>query len=150
VAAGVPAAVEPGQSVLAGAIMARVAHVSSPVAGLVAMEVVERPCSAIRQRPCVTVVRIEAVVHVAIEAGTAVEPGAGSDEQAANKPIGPVVSVGSTVIGRVIKVPVGARGRHSNSDGNLGLRHVGRAAKRNCKSGQDKGLADRQDYSSIF
>jgi hypothetical protein len=93
---------------------------------------------------------IEAVVHMAIEAGMAVKPGTGPDEHAAKKPIRPVVAIGSTVVGSVVKVPVGAHRRYSNADCNLGLRIVGRADKCNGESGQDKGLADCQEHCSIL
>ncbi|MGA7341477.1 MAG: hypothetical protein WBX18_12815 [Terracidiphilus sp.] len=72
-----------GQSVLAASIMAGGAYVALPVAGLVGMEVVERPSPALRHRSTVAVVRIVAVIDVAPEAVRAVEPGAGSDKDAA-------------------------------------------------------------------
>jgi hypothetical protein len=74
------AASEARERVFAGAVMVRVADVASPVAGLVALEVVELPGTSLRQRSPVAVARIEAVVHMAIETGTAVKPGTGPDE----------------------------------------------------------------------
>jgi hypothetical protein len=133
---------EAGKRVLGAGIVACVAYVASPVAGLVAVEVIELRRPALGQRTPVAVAGIEAVVHVAVEAGMAVKPGSCPNKQAADKPVRPVVAVGSTVIGRVVKVPIGADGRHSDADCNLGWRHVGGAEKRNTESGQDESFAE--------
>jgi hypothetical protein len=103
-------------------IMARVADVTLPIAGLVCVEVVELLLPAPRQRSTVTVMRIIAVVDVAVESVRAVKPGACSNKHPAGKPIGPIVAVGGAVIWRIVEVPVRAHRRHSNVDGNLGWR----------------------------
>jgi hypothetical protein len=149
-AAAVTATAVAGERVFARAVMARVAYVASAIARLVPLEVIELPRSAVRQWPNVTVMGIEAVIHMAIEAGMAVEPGAGPDEQAADKPIGSVVTVGGAVVRRVVKIPVGADGCNSNANRNLGLRIVGRADNDNSKSGYNQNFADRQGDRSIF
>jgi hypothetical protein len=112
-----------GQGVFAACIMARVACVTLPIPRLVGVEVVELLLAASWHRSNVTVMRIVAVVDMAVEAVRAVKPGAGANEQAAGKPIGPIVAVGSAVIGSVVEVPIGAHGRHSNVDGDLGWRN---------------------------
>jgi hypothetical protein len=69
--------------------------------------------------------RIKAVVNMAVKAVTAVKPRASSKKHAANKPIGPIVAVRSTVIWGIVEVPVRAHGSHSNvyADTDLGWRH---------------------------
>jgi hypothetical protein len=66
--------------------------------------------------------RIVAVVDVAVEAVRAMKPRACADEYAAGEPIGPIVAIGSAVIGSVIEVPIGAHRRDTNVDGDLGGR----------------------------
>ena len=88
-----------GKLVLSAGLMGGVAYVASPVACLIALEMVERPRAARRQRPPISVTRVKAVVHMTIEAAMAVEPWTSPNEQAADKPIGPIVAVGRAVIG---------------------------------------------------
>jgi hypothetical protein len=104
-------------------IMARVTYVTLPIPSLVCVEVVERRLSAPGKRSSVTVMRIIAVVDVAVEAMGAVKPGASANKQPASEPIGPIVAVGSTVIGSIVEVSIGAHRGHSNVDGNLGWRY---------------------------
>ena len=92
------AAVISGQGMFAGARMGSVAYVALRIMRLVCLEVVEGLCPARGQRSMVTVTRIIAVVDVAIKAVGAVEPGTGSDEHPAHKPIRPIVAVGRAVI----------------------------------------------------
>ncbi len=103
--------------------------VSTAIARFIALEVIERLRSAVRQRAMVAVTRIVAIVDVAVEAGVPVEPGAGADEDPAVEPVGTVVAVGGAVIGGVIEVAVGAIGRGSNRDGDLGGRVGGNGAE---------------------
>jgi hypothetical protein len=116
------AAVISGQGMFAGAVMGSSAYVALRIMRLVSLEVVELLASARRQRSMIPVMRIIAIVDVAIKAVRAVEPGAGSEEHAAHKPIRPIVAVGRTVIRSIVEVAVGADWRHSNTDGNLGWR----------------------------
>ena len=121
---GMPAAMISRQRVFPGPIMSSGAYVASPVPRLVSLEVIEALRSALRQRSNVTVMRIKAVVDMAIKAVRSMKPWPSSNKHSANKPIGPIVTVGSTVIWGVVEVPVRAYGSHSNvyADGNLGLR----------------------------
>src|SRR5580700_10899499 len=116
------AAVISGQGMFAGAVMGSSAYVALRIMRLVSLEVVELLASARRQRSMIPVMRIVAVVDVAIKAVGAVEPGAGSEEHPAHKPIRPIVAVGRAIIRSIVEVPVGAHRRHSNVDGNLGRR----------------------------
>jgi hypothetical protein len=111
-----------GEGVFTARIMAGIADVASSVARLIAVEVVELLLAATRQGTVVPVVRIVAVVDMAVETGMAVEPGAGSDEHSADIPIGPIVAVGSAVVGRIVEIAVGAAGGRADvdADGNLG------------------------------
>ena len=117
---GSAAAVISRQGMFIAAIVGSVAYVALRIMRLVCVEVVELLCPARGQRSMVTMMRIVEVVDVAIEAVRAVEPGAGSKEHPAHKPVRPIVAVGRTVIRSIVEVAVGAYRRHSNVDGNLG------------------------------
>jgi hypothetical protein len=105
-------------------VVTGVAYMALSIPRLVPVEVVERLRTALRQRSMVTVARIKAVVHVAKKAVGAVKPGASPDKHPANKPIGPIVAVGSTVVRLIVEVPIRAHGGRPNvhGDGNLGWR----------------------------
>jgi hypothetical protein len=106
----------------AAGIMTGVAYVASPVARFISVEVIEGLRAPLRHWAVVAVSRIVAVVNVAEKAGVAVEPGAGPDEDAAIEPIGPIVAIGCAIVGRIVKVPIGAHGRDANADRHLGCR----------------------------
>jgi len=114
-----------GEGVFTRRFMAGIAYVASAIPRLVSLEVVEALRPAPGQRSNVTVMGIKAVVDVAVKAVRAVKPGASSKKHPANKPIGPVVAVRSTVIRGIVEVPVRAHGSRSDvyADGNLGSRH---------------------------
>jgi hypothetical protein len=101
-------------------VMPGVAYMAPSVTRFIAMEVIERSLAARRQRPTIAIVGVKAIVHMAIETGVTVEPGTRSDEQATDEPVGPVVAVGSAVIGRVVEVAIGADGLDADTDGDLG------------------------------
>src|SRR5579863_1730876 len=105
--------------------VAGIAYVASPIPRFVSLEVVEALRTALRQRSSVSVMRIKAVVDMAEKAVRAVKPGASSKKHPANKPIGPIVAIRSTVVRGIIEVSIGAHGSHSDvyADGNLGWRH---------------------------
>jgi hypothetical protein len=114
-----------GEGVFSLPFVASVAYVASPISRLVCLEVVEALRPALRQWSNVTVMRVKAVVDMAIKAAMAVKPGTSSNKHPANKPIGPVITIRSTVIWGIVEVPVRAHGNRSDvyADGNLGLRH---------------------------
>jgi hypothetical protein len=116
-----------GERVFTPRIMAGVASVALSIAGLVAVKVVELLLPAPWHRANISVMGVKAVVNVAIKASRAVKPGTCSKEHPANKPIGPIVAIGSTVIRLIVEVPIRAHGSHSDIDGNL-RRPKGRAA----------------------
>src|SRR5580658_3371429 len=95
-------------------------YVAFPISRLVAVEVVVGLLSARRHRSSVAMMRVKPIVDMAGEVVRAVEPGASSNKHAAGKPIGPVVAVRRAVVRSVGEVPIGAHGRHSNADGDLG------------------------------
>lgn len=113
-----------GKRVFTAAIVSGIAYMASPIPRLVGVEMVEPLLPALRKRSVVSVARIKAVVNVAIKAARSVEPGAGPDKYSANKPIGPIVAVGSAIIRRVIEIPVRTYRRyaHIDTDGDLGRR----------------------------
>jgi hypothetical protein len=114
------ASVEAGEGVFSAAIMATGAYVASPIPRFVCVEVVESRFPVARQRAVVTVTRVKAVVNVPEPAGTAVKPRTGAKKHPANKPVGPIVAIGSTVIWGIVEVPVRANRRDSDFNGNLG------------------------------
>jgi hypothetical protein len=113
-----------GEGVFSLPFMGSVAYVASPIPRLVCLEVVEALRPAIWQRSSVTVMRIKAVVDMAEKAARAVKPWASSKKHTANKPIGPIVAVRSTVIWGIVEVPVRTHRSRSDvyADGNLGSR----------------------------
>ena len=84
--------------VIAGACMA------SPIARLVAVEVIERLFAAARHRSSVAVAGIIAVVDMAVEVAGAAEPAAGADEHAAVEPARTVIAVRGTGIGVILVI----------------------------------------------
>src|ERR1700744_1238971 len=86
--------------------MGSVADVALAVASLVGLEVVEWGCAAWRHRAVIAVVRIVAVVDVAVETVRAVEPWAGTDEDATEEPVRAVVTVRSAVVRWIVEVAV--------------------------------------------
>jgi hypothetical protein len=114
-----------GESMFSGAIMGSGTYVASPIPRLVGVEVVEALRSALRHRSSVTVMRIKAVVDVAVKAVRTMKPWTSSQKHSANKPIGPIVAVRSTVIWGVIEISVRAHGSRPDiyADGNLRRRH---------------------------
>lgn len=85
--------------------------VAGAVTQLVAAELlimIARGFTAGWELAVIAVVGVKAVVHVAVEVLTPVMPGAGTDEDAAIKPLWAVVTIGRTVVGSVIVVTVGA------------------------------------------
>jgi hypothetical protein len=128
-----------GERVLSLSFMASVAYVTSSIARLVCLEVVEALRPALRHRTRVTVMRIIAVVDMSVKAVVAVKPRTRSDKHPAQKPIRPVVAVRSTVIGSIVEVSVRTHGSHSDVYANLNLRlryrcTIKKASDENCES----------------
>ena len=106
-------------SVFVARIMTGISYMPLAVPRFVRVEVGEWLLPAFRDRSNVTVMRVVPVIDVAIEAMRTVEPRTGSDEDAANEPIRPIVTIGSTVVWGVVEVSVRAYWCDSNVDGNL-------------------------------
>ena len=141
----------PGKRMFTRPVMARVAYVTSPIPRLVSVEVVKALRPALRQRASVTVMRIVAVIDMAIKTVMAVKPGASSNKHPASKPIGSIVAVRSTVIGRVVEVSVRTPGSRPdvNADGNLGWRHRYTGQEGSCESCDSKRIDFEHDFSLI-
>jgi len=79
--------------------------------------------AARRHGAVIAVVGVKVVVHMAIEVIAAMVPRAGTNEDAAVKPLRAVVAVGSAVVRSVVIVAIGAARLHSNTDtdADLGL-----------------------------
>jgi hypothetical protein len=104
---------------LAMASVASGASVTAPITHLVSVEVIEGPISRRRIWTVVAVMWIEAVINGAVEVVGAVEPGAGSDEDATGEPLGSIIPVWGTVVWGVVEVAIRANWRCSDIDGNL-------------------------------
>jgi hypothetical protein len=116
--------------------MASAACVASPITHLVSVEVIEGLVSAGRSWTNIAVMWIEAVINVALEVVGAVEPRAGSHENAAAEPLGPVVPVWRAVVRGHIVVTIGTNGFCSDVDGDLSGCRAGNA--------QQSGNQDRK------
>jgi hypothetical protein len=128
--------------------MASVAYMASTIPSLISLEVVKALRSSLRQRSSVTMMRVKAVVDVAEKAARAVKPGASSKEHPANKPVGPIVAIRSTVIRLIVEIPVRAHGGRANvyANRNLAVRHRCTAQKDNCENCESKHV----DFEHIF
>jgi hypothetical protein len=115
------AAAVAGECVFAAGLMGSVSYVALPIARLISVEVIEAFFTASRKRSGVAMVRIIAVVDVAVKAAMAVEPGASSNKDSAQKPVGAVVAVGGAIVRGIVEVAVRADRGNANVDGNLGL-----------------------------
>ena len=135
-------------AVFTDSIMARFAYVASSIPRFVRVKMGERPLSTIRQRSHVSVVGIIAIVHVTIEVMTAMKPRAGSDENAASKPIRSIITIGSAVIRGIVEITVRAHRRHSNVDGNLSRSHRHAAHHCNGESRKSQSLPSRHSHLS--
>jgi ActR/RegA family two-component response regulator len=136
--ANMAAAAVSGKSVFSATIVGSLSYVAVAVARLIGLEMIEALRTALRKRAVVAVTGIEAIVDVAVEARMAVKPGACTDEDAAHKPVGPIVPVGSAVIRRIVEVSVRANRGDANVDTDLGWsarrgHHESKGKHRNCK-----------------
>jgi hypothetical protein len=140
------------ERVFTSRFMPSVTYVASAIPRLVTLKVVETLRPALRQRSNVSVMRIKAVVDMAVKAVTAVKPGTSSNKYPANKPIGTIVTVRSTVIRSIVEVPIRAHGSHSDvyTDGNLSWRHRYTAQKPSHESCESKRTDFEHDSPSFF
>ncbi len=113
-----------GERVLTRRFMAGFAYIAAPISRLVSLKVVEALGPARRQWSVVTVTRIKPVVDMSEKTVRTVKPRAGSNKHPAYKPIGPVITVGSTVIWGIVEISVRTHRSHSDvyADCNLRLR----------------------------
>jgi len=98
------------------------------VVNLVSMEVLGRAVPPLSRSVAVmwvftvvAVIRMVMVVNVAMEMLGTVKPWAGTDKDAASKPLGAVVAVGSAAIRRYIVVAVGTNRGYPDADADLGV-----------------------------
>jgi hypothetical protein len=108
---------------LTASVVASIPYMSLSIARFIPMEMGKRMLIALGQWADIAVTGIVAVINMTEEATVAMEPGAGTDEDAANKPVRPVIAIGGAVIRRVVKIPVRAIGRGPKiyADRDLGL-----------------------------
>jgi len=117
------------------------ACVAAAVTHLVSVEVIEGLVSTCRKWTTVAVMWVEAVINVAVEVVGAVEPRAGSDEDAAAEPLGAVVPVGGTIVWGMVEVAIRANRRRSDIDGNLSGRRARDAQQNDNQNGKSKEFA---------
>jgi hypothetical protein len=91
------------------------------IACFVALEVGEWLRPAARQRSFIAIPWIVAVVHMAVKAMWAMKPRSRAEEHAAHEPVRPIVAIGGAVIRCVVKVPVRAHRRYSNTNADSDL-----------------------------
>ena len=108
-------------AMLCHGLVAGVADVALAIASFIGLKMSEGVIAIVGQRAYVAVMRIEAVIDVAVETARTMEPGAGTDEDAAGEPVRAVVAVGCTAVWRVVEVAVRACGCAADidADGNL-------------------------------
>src|SRR5882757_3998331 len=114
------------------------ARMAAATTHLVSVEMIEGLVSTSRKWTTVAVMWIEAVINIAAEAVSAVEPGAGSDEDAAGEPLGSIVPVWGAVVGRIVEVAIRANRRRSDIDRNLGGCRAWDAQQSNNQGGKGK------------
>ena len=105
---------------MASAFVASAFSVAASITHLVSVEVIEGRLSTLRMWTNVAVMWIEAVINVAAEIVVDMEPRAGSDEHAAVKPLGTVVSIWGAVVWGEVVVAIRASRLCSDIDGDLG------------------------------
>jgi hypothetical protein len=127
---------------LVAGFVARIPYMALTIASLISMEMSKGMITAGGQWADVAVMGIVTVIHVAEEAAGTVEPGAGTDEDSADKPVGPIVAIRSAVIRRIVEVPVGAIGSRTkvHTDRDLGLCGWGKTHHQNGESSESKQL----------
>src|SRR5580658_10020077 len=127
---------------LAACIMVGVPDMASSIARFVPAESVEGVLATGWQGTAIAVMRIVAIVYVAIETVGSVEPGSGTDEDAAVESIRSVVAIGRAVIRRVVEIAIGTVRLGTNVDADADLsRCVGAAyTEKAQQSEQQKGL----------
>ena len=140
-----------GKRVFTTPLVGSGAYVTPTIPRLVCLKVVEALCSTRRQWSVVTVMGIEAIVDMAVKAMRAMEPRTGSNKHPANKPIGPVITVRSTVIRGIVEVTVRAHGSRPDvyADRNLGLHHRRTAQEASYQSCESKHTDFEHDFPLI-
>ena len=102
-------------------------YVTAPIAHFISLEVLHvsrRPrriwsFTAGRHGPVIAVLGMEVIIYVAAETFRAMEPGADADKYSATEPLGPVIAIRRTIIGRDVIISVGTLGRRAYGDGHL-------------------------------
>jgi hypothetical protein len=78
-----------------------------------------RMLAAIRHRSVIAMTIIVVMVDVTVEVVRPVEPGSGTNEDAAIEPLRAIISIRSAVVGRHFVVSIGASGGLTDLNGNL-------------------------------
>ena len=103
---------------------------------LIAVKVVERLITMLRQRAGIPVVRIKAVVDMTVKTVMTVKQWTRPNKYSTNEPVRSVVAVRCTIIGSIVKVSVRTHWRPSNTDADGDLRRPDSctACKCNCEN----------------
>lgn len=107
-----------------------VAHfVASEMLNVVGAMMFIKMLAAVRIFAMPSIIAIEAIIDVTPEALAPVIPGPCADEDAAVKPLRPVVAIGCAVIGRIVEIAVGTLRRRANLNCDLRLCLLSRCRK---------------------
>jgi hypothetical protein len=140
------AAMEPRKRAFSTRLMARVSDVPLTIPRFVAVKVVKRLSTTVRDGSVVAVARIVAIIYVSIEPMMTMEPGPCADEQTTIEPVWTVIPVRRTFIRRVIKIPVRAYWLGSDIDRDLRRRNRGTTQSSRSNCCQRNGFITRHTF----
>jgi hypothetical protein len=86
------------------------------------------------ERPVVALAIVELMIDVAVEVIRPVIPRASADEDAAGKPLRPIIAIRSAVVRRCLVITVGAHRRYSDADTNLCMRFISGSKQKACSN----------------
>ncbi len=96
----------------------------------------DRMFSSRRKWPMISMAIVEVMIHVPVEMLRPMEPGSGSDENAACEPLGAIVAIGSAIVRRLLIVPIRTYRRRSDFYRNLRGRFRRRSQEEPCGNRQ--------------
>jgi hypothetical protein len=111
--------------VFTAAFMSGYSNVPATISRFIGVKMGKRVFPSTGKGAHITVVRIEAIVDMPVEAARPMKPWSRSNEDTAGEPVGSVIPVGGTIIGRIVKVTIGTvRSQPDTRDdlGRIGVR----------------------------
>jgi hypothetical protein len=110
------------RAMFAAALVVGLAYMPLSIPSLIALEVPEWLCAALRHRPPVPQAGVIPVVDVAIEASRSVEPRAGANEETAIEPIRSIVAIRGAAIRGIVVISIRTSRRDANPHRDLSRR----------------------------